>query len=78
MPLLIVIMDFQSSCSSSSLTHFFCIFINQESPTEQVIVWDIHRTFPAHEYFKSSGGEGQEMLYKISKVSLAYFMHLSS
>ena len=72
MPLLIVMVDFQSSCSSSSLTiTFFCIFVNQESPTEQVIVWDIHRTFPAHEYFKSSGGEGQEMLYKISKVSLA-------
>ncbi|XP_015775481.1 PREDICTED: rab GTPase-activating protein 1-like [Acropora digitifera] len=45
--------------------------LKKESPTEQVIVWDIHRTFPAHEYFKSSGGEGQEMLYKISKVSLA-------
>ncbi|KAK2555492.1 Rab GTPase-activating protein tbc-11 [Acropora cervicornis] len=42
--------------------------LKKESPTEQVIVWDIHRTFPAHEYFKSSGGEGQEMLYKISKL----------
>lgn len=46
--------------------------IKKESPTEQVIMWDIHRTFPAHEYFKSSGGEGQEMLYKISKVSAGF------
>ena len=37
-------------------------------------MWDIHRTFPAHEYFKSSGGEGQEMLYKISKVSTSSFI----
>ena len=37
-----------------------------------MIMWDIHRTFPAHEYFKSSGGEGQEMLYKISKVSVGF------
>lgn len=47
-------------------------FIKKESPTEQVIMWDIHRTFPAHEYFKSSGGEGQEMLYKISKAYSVY------
>jgi len=46
--------------------------LKKESPTEQVIVWDIHRTFPAHEYFKSSGGEGQEMLYKISKAYSVY------
>lgn len=46
--------------------------IKKESPTEQVIMWDIHRTFPAHEYFKSSGGEGQEMLYKISKAYSVY------
>ena len=39
-------------------------------------MWDIHRTFPAHDYFKSTGGEGQEMLYKISKVSLEFkFFH---
>ena len=41
----------------------------QDSPTEQVIVWDIHRTFPAHEFFKDSGGDGQSSLYRLSKVS---------
>lgn len=40
-------------------------------------MWDIHRTFPAHDYFKSTGGEGQEMLYKISKVSLEFIFFLS-
>ena len=56
---------------------FLFYFCCQESPTEQVIMWDIHRTFPAHDYFKSTGGKGQEMLYKISKVSLEFtFFHL--
>ena len=40
----------------------------QESPTEQVILWDIHRTFPGHDYFRSSEGEGQENLHKICRV----------
>ncbi|XP_048587663.1 rab GTPase-activating protein 1 isoform X2 [Nematostella vectensis] len=51
-----------------SYKHLF----TKESPTEQVIVWDIHRTFPAHDYFKDSGGEGQEALYKISKAYSVY------
>ncbi|XP_031560886.1 rab GTPase-activating protein 1-like isoform X2 [Actinia tenebrosa] len=46
--------------------------LKRESPTEQVIVWDIHRTYPAHEYFKEIGGEGQESLYKISKAYSVY------
>lgn len=45
-----------------------CHIFIQESPTEQVIVWDIRRTYPAHDYFKDNGGPGQEALYKISKV----------
>lgn len=42
--------------------------ILQESPQESVITRDIHRTFPAHDYFKDTGGDGQESLYKICKV----------
>lgn len=33
---------------------------------------DIHRTFPAHDYFKESNGLGQEALYKISKAYSLY------
>lgn len=40
----------------------------QESAQEAVITRDIHRTFPAHDYFKDSDGEGQDSLYKICKV----------
>ena len=31
-------------------------------------MWDIRRTYPAHEYFRENGGEGQQGLYNISKV----------
>lgn len=40
----------------------------QDSAQEAVITRDIHRTFPAHDYFKDSGGDGQDSLYKICKV----------
>lgn len=34
---------------------------------EEVILRDITRTFPANDYFKESGGKGQEQLHRISK-----------
>ncbi len=33
-----------------------------------MILNDLNRTFPAHEYFKDAGGVGQEALYKLSRV----------
>lgn len=47
---------------------YLCVL--QESAQEGVITRDIHRTFPAHDYFKDSDGDGQDSLYKICKVSL--------
>uniref|UniRef100_A0A0R3PEK7 Rab-GAP TBC domain-containing protein n=1 Tax=Angiostrongylus costaricensis TaxID=334426 RepID=A0A0R3PEK7_ANGCS len=44
----------------------------KDCPSEQVILRDIHRTFPAHENFKEAGGGGQESLYKISKAYSLY------
>lgn len=41
----------------------------QESPQDSAITRDINRTFPAHDYFKDTGGDGQDSLYKICKVS---------
>ncbi|KRY85725.1 Rab GTPase-activating protein 1 [Trichinella pseudospiralis] len=46
--------------------------LTKECPNEQVIVRDIHRTFPAHDYFKQVGGLGQDALYKISKAYAVY------
>ena len=51
---------------------FFRVLITKESPDEKVILRDIHRTFPAHEFFKEAGGVGQESLYRISKAYSVY------
>lgn len=48
------------------LRDFICFL--QDSAQESVITRDIHRTFPAHDYFKDTEGDGQESLYKICKV----------
>lgn len=55
-----------------------CFFLFQDSAQEGVITRDIHRTFPAHDYFKDTGGDGQESLYKICKVgpSISFFSNL--
>ncbi|XP_021572464.1 rab GTPase-activating protein 1-like, partial [Carlito syrichta] len=44
----------------------------KDSAQESVITRDIHRTFPAHDYFKDTGGDGQESLYKICKAYAVY------
>ncbi|EHA99733.1 RAB GTPase-activating protein 1-like protein, partial [Heterocephalus glaber] len=48
------------------------ILITKDSSQESVITRDIHRTFPAHDYFKDTGGDGQESLYKICKAYSVY------
>uniref|UniRef100_A0AAX7SUX3 Rab-GAP TBC domain-containing protein n=1 Tax=Astatotilapia calliptera TaxID=8154 RepID=A0AAX7SUX3_ASTCA len=52
------------------LLEHYRILITKDSAQESVITRDIHRTFPAHDYFKDSDGDGQDSLYKICKVSL--------
>ncbi|KAM9379201.1 rab GTPase-activating protein 1-like [Phaethornis superciliosus] len=48
------------------------VLITMDSAQESVITRDIHRTFPAHEYFKDTEGDGQESLYKICKAYSVY------
>ncbi|XP_073872722.1 rab GTPase-activating protein 1 isoform X6 [Macaca fascicularis] len=43
-------------------------FVSIESPQDSAITRDINRTFPAHDYFKDTGGDGQDSLYKICKM----------
>ncbi|XP_063234161.1 rab GTPase-activating protein 1-like isoform X3 [Bacillus rossius redtenbacheri] len=43
-----------------------------ESACENVIQRDINRTFPAHDFFKETGGVGQDSLYHISKAYAVY------
>ncbi|CAH2311235.1 rab GTPase-activating 1-like isoform X1 [Pelobates cultripes] len=46
--------------------------IVKDSAQESVIKRDVHRTFPAHDYFKDTEGEGQDSLYKICKAYSLY------
>lgn len=48
------------------------VLITKETKCENVILRDINRTFPAHKFFKESGGVGQDALYKVSKAYAVY------
>uniref|UniRef100_A0A8C4QH45 Rab GTPase-activating protein 1 n=1 Tax=Eptatretus burgeri TaxID=7764 RepID=A0A8C4QH45_EPTBU len=48
------------------------VLITKDSPQDSVITRDINRTFPAHDYFKDTGGDGQDSLYKICKAYSVY------
>lgn len=54
------------------LLEHYRILITKDSAQEGVITRDIHRTFPAHDYFKDSDGDGQDSLYKICKAYSVY------
>ena len=49
---------------TDDIVETYRILQTKESPDEKVILRDIHRTFPAHEFFKDAGGVGQESLYR--------------
>nr|KAF6397757.1 RAB GTPase activating protein 1 like [Rousettus aegyptiacus] len=57
---------------NQALLDRYRILITKDSAQESVITRDIHRTFPAHEHFKDTGGDGQESLYKICKAYSVY------
>uniref|UniRef100_A0A8C5I324 Rab-GAP TBC domain-containing protein n=1 Tax=Gouania willdenowi TaxID=441366 RepID=A0A8C5I324_GOUWI len=54
------------------LLEHYRLLITKDSAQEGVITRDIHRTFPAHDYFKESDGDGQDSLYKICKAYSVY------
>ena len=58
----------------NDLIQTYQMLLEKECPSDAVILRDIHRTFPAHEYFKEENGEqcGQKALYRISKAYSLY------
>ncbi|KAL3099475.1 hypothetical protein niasHS_002930 [Heterodera schachtii] len=57
---------------SSDLVQTYQMLLEKECPQDAVILRDIHRTFPAHEYYKESNEVGQKSLYRISKAYSLY------
>ncbi|NXN54494.1 RBG1L protein, partial [Rynchops niger] len=57
---------------SQAMLDRYRVLITMDSAQESVITRDIHRTFPAHDYFKDTEGDGQESLYKICKAYSVY------
>ena len=58
------------------LTDKYRIFITKETKSEQIILRDIGRTFPAHDFFRDDGS-GQESLYKVSRAYSVYDQEVS-
>ncbi|XP_055630348.1 rab GTPase-activating protein 1-like isoform X2 [Toxorhynchites rutilus septentrionalis] len=54
------------------MTDSYRVLITKETNCENVIQRDINRTFPAHKFFRESGGAGQDSLYKVSKAYAVY------
>ena len=62
-----------AGCSNdTTMMDNYRMLLTKECPSDQVILRDINRTFPAHDFFKESGGGGQDALYKISRAYAVY------
>lgn len=54
------------------MTDRYRVLLTKETKCETVIQRDIHRTFPAHKFFRETGGAGQDSLFKVSKAYAVY------
>lgn len=54
------------------MTDRYRVLLTKDTKCETVIQRDIHRTFPAHKFFKETGGSGQDALFKVSKAYAVY------
>ncbi|CAF1520487.1 unnamed protein product [Rotaria sp. Silwood1] len=52
----------------NEIINTYRLLLIKELASERIIINDLNRTFPAHEYFKEQGEISQETLYKLSRV----------
>lgn len=58
---------------SADLMDQYRIFLTQSAPTEQIILRDVHRTYPAHENFRTGGSSSLlDSLFKVCKAYAVY------
>jgi hypothetical protein len=55
-----------------TLEELYAELLKQSSPYEKMIIRDLARTFPKHEFFKSATGVGQESLFNVMKAYSLY------
>lgn len=68
---------FSNSKSNSDLIeNEYQDLLNKTSSHEKLIRRDLSRTFPALNYFKKQGGEGQEMLFNVIKAYSLFDKHV--
>jgi hypothetical protein len=65
----------ESVKDENEMIETYRLLLTKESASERIIINDLNRTFPAHEYFKEQGGIGQEGLYRLSRVGLKLQRH---
>ena len=65
-----------SEAESLQLEQAYKYLLGQESPSKSVILWDLERTFPAHEKYKEKNGEGQQQLFRVNAVGCTRAMAL--
>ena len=56
--------------NEKSMNESYRLLLSKESPSEQIIVRDINRTFTGHAYFQEESG--QQALYRLSKAYSIY------
>lgn len=63
-----------NSQQSSDLMDQYRILLTKTAPTEQIILRDVHRTYPAHENFRSDAGSSSllDSLFKVCKAYAVY------
>ncbi|CAF3908515.1 unnamed protein product [Rotaria sp. Silwood1] len=52
----------------NEIINTYRLLLIKELASERIIINDLNRTFPAHEYFKEQGEISQETLYKLSRM----------
>ena len=65
-----------SNSKNDLIEHEYCQLLNHTSTHEKLIRRDLPRTFPALDYFKEPGGEGQEMLFNVIKAYSLFDDHV--
>lgn len=56
----------------TDITDAYRVLLTKDTKCETVILSDIHRTYPAHKFFRETGGAGQDSLFKVSKAYAVY------